>query len=458
MLDPRILPPEKMCWRELLEKLPEADQKELINSFNDQQVSAVLGDWFLDARREQLPPALAKNGLPWFIWVIMAGRGFGKNWSGSHWLVDEHCLHGAVSSAIVAATASDLRKNCLEGPSGILNIAPAYFQPNYKASKNVIEWPNGSVTHLYTSEKPNRLRGPNHDRAWCDELSWWRLPEDVWHMLMFTLRLANPKCLITMTPRPIKIVKEILERSDVAVTRGTTYENKKNLDPSFLATVEERYAGTRLGRQELSGELLMDVPGALWNHDLLDLGRVRTNPEEMKLVRRVIGVDPSASSSDQAAEAGIVLAGKDAAGHSFTLGDFTMRGSPLQWARKVADIYETWGCNLVVAEKNHGGEMVLQVLKQANPQMAVKLVNASVSKVARAEPIALMYEQGRIHHAGSFPALEDELCTFVPGESTESPNHLDACVWAHTELMLNSARKGGTWGRGKGARTEMLAR
>ena len=449
-LDSAILPPTKKCWREIIESLSGPKQKELIERFNDQQISAIFGDWFLDARREQLPPS-----GNWFIWCILAGRGFGKTWAGAHWLIDEHALHGAQSSAIVAATASDLRKNCIEGPSGILNVAPAYFRPIYKASKNIIEWPNNTVTHLYTSEKPSRLRGPNHDRAWCDELSWWRLPQDVWDMLMFTLRHGqDTRCIVTMTPRPIKVVKDILERTDCVVTCGSTYENKRHLADNFINMIIERYEGTRLGRQELSGEILTDVPGALWNHDGLDLTRVRTSVDELTLVRKVIGVDPSASSSDSASEAGIVLVGKDAGGHGFTLGDFSLRGSPLQWANKVATIYNTFGVNLVVAEKNHGGEMVLQVLKQADEHMVVKLVHASIGKMARAEPIAALYEQGRIHHAGSFPALEDEMCTFVSGEGSESPNRYDALVRAYTELMLGKHRHAGAWGR---RRKERLA-
>ncbi len=455
-VEEEFLPPPKTSWRGVLAKLPKNKQEQILSTFREEEVLALRQDWFLSARREQFPPPHDN----WFIWVCMAGRGWGKNWTGANWIINEHQFGGARNSAIVAATAADLRRSCVEGPSGILAIAPSWFRPDYKPTQSKLVWPNGSETQLYTSEKPERLRGPNHDRAWCDELSYWRYVHQAWDNLMMTMRYgSHNKCVITMTPRPIEIVKRLelreKEGNDTVFSRGSSYENLGNLSGEFAETIK-KYKGTHLERQEIYGEYTGEVDGALWSRALIDQNRREEVPA--KLTRIVVGVDPSIQGGEYADEAGIVVVGlvggKDA--HAYVLGDYSLKGTPAVWARKVAQVYHHHEANLIVAEKNQGGEMVSEVLKNVDPNMPIKLVHASKGKVARAEPVALLDEQHRIHHIGVFPEMEDEMCMFVPGDMKESPNRVDARVWAITDLLVKSKR-GGTWGRGVRERIRNIA-
>jgi phage terminase large subunit-like protein len=437
-----LLPPPKQSWKSVLAKLPEEKQRSILAALSEEEVIALNQDWFLSARREQFPPP----HMNWFIWIILAGRGFGKTWSGANWILNEHQFGGAKESAIVAATSSDLRRNCVEGPSGLIQIAPPWFRPDHKPTQNKIVWPNGTVTHLYTSEKPERLRGPNHDRAWCDEMSYWRYVHQVWDNLMMTMRYGSDnKCVITMTPRPIRIIKDFQERRDVIFSRGSSYDNLSNLSGEF-AEIIKKYKGTHLERQEIYGEITGDVDGALWSRAIIDANRVDKVPSKMNRV--VIGVDPSITGGQYADEAGIVAAGlvggKEP--HGYVLGDYSLRGSPEKWAKKAVWAYHHHSANLIIAERNQGGEMVGEVLKNVDASVPVKLVHASKGKVARAEPVALLDEQHQIHHVGVFPEMEDEMASFVPGDITESPNRVDARVWALSHLMVKSKR-GGTWGR-----------
>lgn len=441
-----LLPPPKQSWKSILAKLPHEKQEAILASLRDEEITALNQDWFLTARREQFPPT--KEG--WFIWVLMAGRGFGKTWTGANWLINEHQFGGAKNSAIVAATSGDLRRNCVDGPSGIIQIAPAWFRPEHKPTQNKLVWPNGTETHLYTSEKPERLRGPNHDRAWGDELSYWRYVYQVWDNLMMTMRYGSDnRFVITMTPRPIEIVKRLelreVEENDTVFSRGSSYDNLTNLSGEFSETIK-RYKGTHLERQEIYGEYTGDVDGALWSRKLIEDNRLKAPPA--KLTRVVIGVDPAVTGGQYADETGIVvvglIGGKEP--HAYVLADYSMKGSPSQWAKKVVQAYHHHDANLIIAEKNQGGEMVGEVLKNVDPGMPIKLVHASKGKVARAEPVALLDEQHRIHHIGVLPELEDQMCLFVPGDMDKSPDRVDARVWALTELMVKSKR-GGTWGR-----------
>lgn len=444
-----LLPPPKTSWKAILAKLPPDEQDRILANLREEEIVALNQDWFLTARREQFPPSHDN----WFIWVLMAGRGFGKNYAGANWIINEHQFGGAKNSAIIAATSGDLRRNCVDGPSGIVQMAPPWFRPEYKPTQNKLIWPNGTETHLYTSEKPERLRGPNHDRAWGDELSYWRYAHQVWDNLMMTMRYGSDnKFVITMTPRPIEIVRRLedrakLEDSDTIFSRGSSYENLANLSGEFAETIK-RYKGTHLERQEIFGEYTGDVDGALWSRHLLEQNRRDEVPS--KLERIVVGVDPAVTGGEYADLTGIVVvglvAGKDP--HAYVLGDYSMKGSPSEWARKVAQVYHHHKATLVVAERNQGGELVSEVLKNVDAGMPIKLVHASKGKVARAEPVALLDEQHRIHHIGVLPELEDEMCAFVPGDlkANESPDRVDARVWALTELMVQS-RRGGTWGR-----------
>ena len=443
-----LLPPPKQSWKSVLAKLSHTEQERILMTLREEEIVALNQDWFLTARREQFPPAHDN----WFIWVLMAGRGFGKNFAGANWIINEHQFGGAKNSAIIAATSGDLRRNCVDGPAGIVQMAPSWFRPEYKPTQNKLVWPNGTETHLYTSEKPERLRGPNHDRAWGDELSYWRYGHQVWNNLMMTMRYANNnKFVITMTPRPIEIVKMLEERAkvdnpDTIFSRGSSYENLANLSGEFANTIK-RYKGTHLERQEIFGEYTGDVDGALWSRHLIEQNRRDEVPS--KLTRVVVGVDPAVTGGQYADYTGIVVVGlvggKDP--HAYVLGDYSMKGSPSQWAKKVVQVYHHHEANLVVAEKNQGGELVQEVLRNVDRDLPIKLVHASKGKVARAEPVALLDEQHRIHHIGVLPELEDEMCLFVPGDMDKSPDRVDARVWAITELLVKG-RRGGTWGRG----------
>lgn len=442
MIDHTLYPPPRLSWKKVAAKLSPEKQNELLAPFQEHEAGLLDFDFFLNARREQLAPP-----GDWSIWIILAGRGFGKNYSGSNWLIDKHLSGLARNSGIVAATSSDLRRYCIEGPSGILAQAPSYFRPRDVPSKSRLEWPNGTVTHYFTSEKPNRLRGPNLDYAWCDELTYWKYVQDTWNMLSFALRLGKrPQRIITMTPRPIKLLRDLLKREgkDVVVTRGSTYDNIDNLAEDFVREIKDTYEGTRLGRQEIGGELLNEAEGALWNHDMIGELRQDTDP---KLIRIVVGVDPSTTSGENADEAGIVVAGKDKDGIGYVLGDHSFRGSPNSWASKAIECYHQYGANCIIAEKNQGGEMISTIIHNIDKHVPVKLVHASVGKVARAEPVAVQYERGKVKHCRVFRELEDEMCNFVPGDITESPNRVDAMVWAMTDLVVKPMLKAGTWGR-----------
>lgn len=442
MITEELLPPDGLSWKKVLAGLSPTRRDMLLEKFQDTELSQMRNDFFLSARKEQIPPL-----GNWFIWIIMAGRGFGKTFSGANWIIDEHIQGEAKNSAIIAATAADMRRFCIEGPSGVMAQAPNWFYPDYQPSKSKLIWPNGTETQLYTSEKPDRLRGPNHDRAWCDELSYWRYLEDAWDNLMMALRYGqNVKAVVTMTPRPVKAVRELLKREgqDVVVTRGSTMDNKENLSDIFLKNIQDQYGGTRKGRQEIQGELLEEAEGALWSHGLLDLYRVSETPQ---LTKTSVAIDPSTTGGEKADEAGIMVGGKDKFGHGYLLADYSRRASPQKWAEKAVEAYDFHEANDIVAEKNQGGEMISSMIHNINPHIKVHLVHASKGKVARAEPVSMLDEQGKLHHVGSFPALEDEMCNFVPGDINESPNRVDARVWLFTHLLIGRKGRAGALGR-----------
>ena len=436
-----LLPPPKTSWQQIINKLPPEAREEAVKTLTDVEMAAISNDTFLSTRREQFSPM----GL-WFLWIIMAGRGWGKTYVGSNWIVEQHQNGTLKNSGIVAATSADMRRFCIDGPSGVLSQSPPWFKPDYKPSQNKLIWPNGSETLLFTSEKPDRLRGPNLDGVWCDELSYWRYLDDAWNNLMFCLRYQeNPQCVITMTPRPVKLIRTLLDRHDTILTRGSLYDNKDNLSASYIERVKERYEGTRLGRQEIWGELLEDVEGALWNLDLIDKTRVSTPG---KAIRVGIGVDPSTTSGENANETGIIVANLNEMKHVDIVEDRSLHGSPNKWGQEVVNAYRDHEANFVIAEKNQGGEMVSAIIHNIDDTIPIELVHAKKSKFARAEPVAALYEQGRVHHVGNFPVLEDQMCTYVPGESDESPDRLDAGVYVVTKLLVETMNRAGTWGRG----------
>lgn len=397
-------------------------------------------DWSFWARPNQIAP----DGN-WRTWAVIAGRGFGKTRAGAEWVRQVACGSSPLAPgkhrriAIVAETAADARDVIVEGDSGILAVHPFDFRPLYEPSKRRLTWPNGAIATLFNAVEPDQLRGPQHDAALCDELAKWRYARETWDQHQFGMRLGeHPQVAVTTTPRPIPVLKEILADPDTVITRGTTMDNAGNLAPSFMKAIVGRYAGTRLGRQELNAEMLDDLPGALWTRDMLDATRKTEQPEMRRIV---VAVDPSgtAGGSDSGDDVGIVVAGKGMDGRGYVLADYSCNLSPDGWGRRVNDAYTAFKADRIVAERNFGGAMVEAVIKTVDKSVPVTLVNASRGKVARAEPIAALYEQKRISHVGSFPALEDQQCAMGPdgyvGEG--SPDRADALVWALTELMLD---------------------
>lgn len=394
--------------------------------------------WYEDggpARDNQRPPL-----GDWRIWLLLAGRGFGKTRAGAEYIRFEVKERHARRIALVGATALDVRAVMVEGESGLLSIGAPEERPHFEPSLHRLTWPNGAVATLFSADEPNRLRGPQHDLAWCDELAAWRYPA-AWDMLLMGLRLgSNPRAVVTTTPRPIKLIRELLSDPTVAVTGGRTLDNAANLAPAFLAEIVRRYEGTRLGRQELDAEILDDVPGALWSHALIDAHRVPAPPES--LVRIVVAIDPAASSSETADETGIIVAGRSADGHGYVLADISLRGAPVAWARAAVQAWRDHRADRIVAEVNNGGDMVEGTLRAVEPLLPFAALHASRGKAVRAEPVSALYEQGLVHHVGTFPALEDQMCAFGPefdrAAAGYSPDRVDALVWALTELLLKT--------------------
>jgi phage terminase large subunit-like protein len=393
-------------------------------------------DWRFWARDNQIAPA-----GDWFVWLLLAGRGFGKTRTAVEWvrgLVDT--ANEPIRIALVAETAADARDVIVEGESGILACSPPWNRPLYEPSKRRITWPNGSTATTYSADDPEQLRGPQHHYAWCDELAKYRYADDLWSNLIFGLRLgARPQVCVTTTPRPIKVIRDLLKDTATVITRGGTLENAPNLAQSAVDQMIRRYGGTRIGRQELDGEVLDDVPGALWTRAMLDDARTR----ELPTMRRVVvAVDPSGGdgSDDKADEIGIVVAGRGDDGLAYVLADMTCSLSPAGWGRRTVEAYTAFKADRVVAERNFGGAMVEAVIRTAGPNTPVKLVTASRGKIARAEPVAALYEQNRVKHHGAFPQLEDQLCGFTPNGyvGDGSPDRADALVWALTELMIEN--------------------
>lgn len=389
-------------------------------------------DWRILARDKQLAP----DGIAWVIWLILAGRGFGKTRSGAEWIRDR--VDAGIAKRIILAgpTSDDLRDTMLEGESGLIEISPPWNKPVYVANKSQVNWPTGAKALCITAEKPDRFRGKQCDTFWADELAAWRYP-DAWTQLQLGFRLGtHPQGIVTTTPRPIKLIKELIKREggDVVVTRGTTYENRANLAPAFYAQVIRQYEGTRLGRQELEAEVLDDNPGALWQRDRIDELRVDVAP---KLKRVVVGVDPAVSSNARSNETGIVVVGLGSDGHAYVLDDLSGVYKPAEWAARVVTAFDRHQADRVVGETNNGGDLVEANVRTARGTIPFTAVHASRGKATRAEPISALYEQGRVHHVGTLAKLEDQQCTWDPVNEDESPDRIDALVWAIWSLGLS---------------------
>jgi len=422
--------------------LPESKRLEILDELTDKQIQQLKFAWQFWARPSQLPP----DG-DWQVWLVMAGRGFGKTRIGAEWVRDEVESGRRKRIALVGRTAADVRDVMIEGESGIMACCPPWFTPIYEPSKRRVVWPNGAIATAYSGDEPNLLRGPQHDGFWCDELAAFRY-RDAWDMLLLGLRLgADPRGVVTTTPRPKAVVRELTKDSTCVVTRGSTYDNAANLAPSFLSRIVSRYEGTSLGRQELYAELLDDMPGALWTRGLIDANRVAQAPG---LRRIVVGVDPAISNTGDSDYTGIVVCAIGQDGHGYVLEDRSVRGTPEQWASRAVAAYHDHKADRIVAEKNQGGDMVESTIRHVDPNVAYRGVHASKGKLPRAEPISALYEQGRCHHVGVFAGLEEEMCNYVPG-AEKSPDRMDAAVWAFTELFDFGAILAAPVGMGDGS-------
>jgi phage terminase large subunit-like protein len=398
----------------------------IIDKLSPKEKALLAYYWPQWARAEQLAP----KGADWSTWLVCAGRGWGKTRVGAEWV--RSVAKPGARIAIVAPTAADARDVCIQGESGLLSCCPPWDIPEYQPSLRRVVWKNGAIATTYSADEPERLRGPQHTHAWCDEVGAWRYPE-TWDMLAMGLRLGDkPRTVVTTTPRQTPLMKIIRQSSGVIITRGRTLDNVDNLAPTFMQTMMDRYGGTRLARQELDGEDLWDEPGALWDREVLD--ETRQTRTQMQYARVVVSVDPAGSNTADSDETGIIVAAKGMDGHGYVLADLSGKYSPDQWARKAIAAYEQFDADRIIAEKNQGGDMVAHTLKTVNPEIPLRLVHASRGKIARAEPVAALYEQRKIHHVGCFGPLEDQMCTWVQG--MKSPDRLDAMVWALTELFI----------------------
>ena len=422
-----------------LASLPESDRLGILAKLSDDQLEEMRWDWRIRGRPDQIPPV-----GEWLTWLVLAGRGFGKTRSGCEWVRSIACGESPLAAgshrriAVVAETAADARDVLVEGESGILAIHPPDFRPLFEPSKRRITWPNGAMATLYNGTEPDQLRGPQHDAALVDELAKYDYAREAWDMLQFGLRLGNnPRQVVTTTPRPIGILKEIVASPNTIITRGTTYDNLENLAESYRNIIA-RYEGTRLGRQELNAEILDDLPGALWTRDMLDKVRTREGPPD--LVRVVVAIDPSGTEGveDDGDSIGIIVAGLGVDGKGHVLADRTCKLSPASWGRRSVQAYHEFQADRIIAERNFGGAMVRHVIETTDSKVAFEEVTASRGKAVRAEPVAALYEQGRVVHHGLFSELEDQMCQFSStgyiGDG--SPDRVDALVWAITSLML----------------------
>ena len=408
------------------------EREKRLAELTDEECAALLYDWDWLSRPNQRPPAEFTKGDK-STWLVMAGRGFGKTRVGAEWTRERIKTSEFVN--LIGATASDARDIMIEGESGILRICSKHERPVYVASKRQLQWPNGAISLVFTADEPERLRGKQHMALWADELGSWRYIE-AWDQAMMGLRLGqNPQSVVTTTPRPTKLVKDLIKDSSTIVTRGSTYQNRANLAKSFFEKIIRKYEGTRLGRQELMAELLLDNPGALWHQGVIDDLRVTKN-KMPSLVRIVTAIDPSVDEEGEKDEAGIVVAGLATDGHVYVLDDLSLHASPDGWAKEAINKghHKNMG-DRIVAEINNGGALVEAVLRTVDATIPYTPIHASRGKRTRAEPISALYEQGKVHHVGMFPELEDELCNWDPLVDVKSPNRLDALVWAVTALV-----------------------
>jgi phage terminase large subunit-like protein len=428
--------PSNASLAESIALLPASERKKILATLRPAEAERLAHEWRFWARPNQLAPV-----GPWAVWLLLAGRGFGKTRTGAEWVRDR-VKAGAARIALVAETAADARDVMVEGESGLLSVcwegdrsaagAPL-GRPLYEPSKRRVTWANGAMATTYSAEEPDQLRGPQHDTAWADELAKWRY-EEAWDNLMLGLRLGDdPRSVVTTTPKPTRLLRRLIADKRVTMTRGSTFDNRAHLAQSFLDGVVALYGGTRIGRQELMAEMLEDAAGALWRRAEIEALRVKHAPD---LKRIVVAIDPAVSAGEGSDETGIIVAGYGLDEKGYVLQDLSGRYSPAEWAGRAIAAFHRWHADRLIGEVNNGGDMIEHTLRAVDRRVAYRAVRASRGKHARAEPIAALYEQGRVRHVGAFPALEDQMVSWEPLGAEHSPDRVDALVWALTELML----------------------
>jgi len=443
--------PTKRITADTLRQLPAAKVKKLFTQLGPLKVDELQHDWSFWGRDAQFPPA----DKDWNTWLINAGRGFGKTRCGAEW-VREQVKLGHKRIACVASTNSDIERVMVKGESGFLSVCwkgdKTYKGkdmgfPEWSPTKRSLTWANGAKVEFYSAEEPERLRGPQFSAAWCDELAAWNKDIDTWQMLQFCLRLGkHPRVCVTTTPKPTKLMRELLKNPKTTVTSGSTFDNAANLADTYLTAVKEQYEGTRIGRQELYAEVLEEAEGALWTSDTLDAASIKQE-DVPDLTRIVVALDPAVTANAESDMTGIVVAGLDINGTAYVLGDYTDKLSPQGWAEKAIKLYHQYEADRIVAEVNQGGDMVKLTIHNIDDNVAYKAVRASRGKYARAEPISALYERGLVKHVSNptdganLNELETQMRTWEPLGRIGSPDRLDACVWALTELCLGGYSK-----------------
>lgn len=425
-------------------KLCAIEIEDILDCVGSENFERLITDWPLWARQDQLPPKAMSADADWKTWVVMGGRGAGKTMTGAEWIRYQALGRQPIATApatriaLVGPSLREARAVMVEGVSGLLAVHADHERPEFYASLNKLVWPNGSIAQIFSAEDPESLRGPQFNVAWCDELAKWNNLRQAWDMLQFGLRLGHrPRAIVTTTPRPVKLLKQLLNDPGTLVTKASTHDNAGFLAPSFMTEIERQYGGTRLGRQEIAGELIEDNPDALFQRHLIEEGRVRVTPP---LQRIVVAVDPPVTSRKKSNACGIICVGLGEDGRAYVLDDATLqKAKPMDWAQRAIAIYHARAADRLVVEVNQGGEMVSTILAEVDDRVAVKSVHASRGKHLRAEPVAALYEQHRVSHVGPFPALEDEMCAFEQraAKNQTSPDRVDALVWAISELMLS---------------------
>lgn len=428
----------------------------ILDKLSNEECEALLWSWAFKGRPNQLMPGTsgaASSRTDWVFWLVLAGRGFGKTRVGAE-AVREWAKNPNERILMIAPTTDDVRSTMLEGPSGLLNCYPPNHRPAYNPSRHLIHFPSGAVGITRSADEPERLRGPQFTKFWADELCAWNYPQEAWDQIMFGFRLKSSKLqgVITTTPKPLPVLKSIMADMSTVVTRGSSFDNRRNLSKEYYEKVIKPYVGTRLGRQEIEAEVMEDVQGALWTMALIDANRrPRGERPQIGWVRIVVAVDPAVSTTDESDETGIVVAALAPTNHVAILEDLTCRASPGEWAKVVLAACRNWQADRIIAEVNNGGDLVERNIRAASGGASVpfRAVRASRGKFVRAEPVAALYEQGEVHHMGAFEELEKQMCSYVPGVTTKSPDRLDALVWAVTDLRLDQEQMVGQFVMGE---------